>query len=212
MVVGDLEVGKSSIVEYIKSNKFSEKYVPTKDYNCIQIELKLNKNKYDFLFIDFSGKYKIDKIKKFSKRTMGIILVYDITNEKSFKYIDDLLNSFAGSDLGKIPKMLLGNKSDLDKDRKVKYEEGYAFNEKKGMSFFGTSPKDGWGVDDAYEIFLDNVEKYFKDYIKNNLEKPKNNFLENQGNYNLEKAEIKPKEELKKKTNKEKSGCCDCFK
>ena len=67
---------------------------------------------------------------------MGIILVYDITNEKSFKYIDDLLNSFAGSDLGKIPKMLLGNKSDLDKDRKVKYEEGYAFNEKKRNIIF----------------------------------------------------------------------------
>ena len=130
---------------------------------------------------------------------MGIILVYDITNEKSFKYIDDLLNSFAGSDLEKVPKMLLGNKSDLDTDRKVKYEDGLAFQEKEGITFSKTSPKDGWGVDDAYEIFLDNVEKYFKDYIKNNLEKPKNNFVENQGNYNPEKAEIKPKEELKKK-------------
>ena len=74
-----------------------------------------------------------------------------------------MLNSFAGSDLEKIPKMLLGNKSDLDIDRKVKYEEGYAFNEKKGISFFETSPKDGWGVDDAYEIFLDNVKKGLND-------------------------------------------------
>jgi len=59
LVVGDLEVGKSSIVEYIKSNKFSDKYVHTEDYNCIQIELKLNKNKYDFLFIDFQVSIKL---------------------------------------------------------------------------------------------------------------------------------------------------------
>ena len=54
---------------------------------------------------------------------MGIILVYDITNEKSFKYIDDLLNSFAGSDLEKVPKILLGNKIDFDINKKVNYEE-----------------------------------------------------------------------------------------
>ena len=96
MVVGDLKVSKSSILKYIKSNTFSNKYVPTKDYNCIQKKLYFNKKNYDFLFIDFSGKYKIDKIKEFSKKTMGIILVYDITNKKSFKYIDDLLNAFDG--------------------------------------------------------------------------------------------------------------------
>ena len=97
---------------------------------------------------------------------------------------------------------LLGNKIDFDINKKVNYEDGYSFGEEKRITFFEISSKRGRGIVDVFQNFFENVGNYFKDYIQNNPEKPKNNFVEIPLNYNPEKTEIKPKE---------KSDCCGCF-
>ena len=69
--------------------------------------------------MDFSGGYLDNKIIQFSEKTKGIMYVYDITDENTFSRITDLFNYFENSDLNRVPKILVGNKCDLEEDRKV---------------------------------------------------------------------------------------------
>ena len=46
--------------------------------------------------------------------------------------------------------VVIGNKNDLEKDRKVTYEEGEAFAQKNGLSFFETSAKSQEQVNYAF--------------------------------------------------------------
>jgi len=59
--------------------------------------------------------------------------VYDVTDKESLRDLDDWISNvtrLAGKDIGMV---LLGNKTDLDAERAVSYEEGQRFAEKYGM-------------------------------------------------------------------------------
>lgn len=51
---------------------------------------------------------------------MGIMLVYDVTNEKSFENIKNWIRNIEENASADVEKMILGNKCDLDAKRQVK--------------------------------------------------------------------------------------------
>ena len=156
--------------------------------------------------MDFSGGYLHNKIIQFSEKTKGIMYVYDITDENTFSRITDLFNYFENSDLNRVPKILVGNKCDLEEDRKVQTEEGEDSARDKRMKFIETSAKDSTNVKTAFNIMIEDV----KEYMKNNPEKPKIDNVEKLEFNNPTKDEIKLKEELKQKTNDKKKRSCCC--
>lgn len=50
---------------------------------------------------------------------MGIMLVYDVTNEKSFENIKNWIRNIEENASADVEKMILGNKCDLDSKRQV---------------------------------------------------------------------------------------------
>ena len=54
---------------------------------------------------------------------MGILLVFDVTKEDSFKNITDWLRNIEKHTTGTINKLLLGNKCDLEDKRVVSKEQ-----------------------------------------------------------------------------------------
>lgn len=50
---------------------------------------------------------------------MGIMLVYDVTNEKSFENIKNWIRNIEENASADVEKMILGNKCDLDAKRQV---------------------------------------------------------------------------------------------
>ena len=65
-----------------------------------------------------------------------IFLVYDITNEKSFieceNYFNDKIKEKCNND---VKVVLLGNKNDLENERKVSYEKGKQFSQLNNYSY-----------------------------------------------------------------------------
>ena len=57
------------------------------------------------------------------------------------------VQSYASS---KIVKILIGNKCDLDEDRKVSYQEGKEFAESFGLEFLETSAKQKINIDETF--------------------------------------------------------------
>ena len=79
------------------------------------------------------------------------MLVYDITNKNSFEecknyYKNEILNNCKNN----IKVILVGNKIDLEKQRKVTKEEGIQFAEENNYYFRETSCEINLNVADAF--------------------------------------------------------------
>lgn len=79
-----------------------------------------------------------------------MIIVYDITNRKSFEHIKDWLieaeANLGGPDPNHLAFLLIGHKRDLEKKREVCYEEGEYFAKYHKMKFLETSAVSGENV------------------------------------------------------------------
>ncbi|OEU23444.1 ras-domain-containing protein [Fragilariopsis cylindrus CCMP1102] len=99
------------------------------------------------------------------RKAKGVILVYDITNIKSFESLSERwmtqLNDHSNSD--DLAKLLVGNKSDLTSEssgdnssssREVTAEKAMSFCQEYGMEFLETSAKSGNNVLTAFEKLI----------------------------------------------------------
>ena len=94
------------------------------------------------------------------KHCIGYLVLYDITNRKSFenvhKWIDNIQNK-----KHKITKIILiGNKCDLKNKRKVSFEDGKNLANKCNIVFYETSGKTGKNIKEVItfltmEIFVE---------------------------------------------------------
>ena len=92
------------------------------------------------------------------------MMVYDITDLESFQNLNSWLIEIEKNASKNVYKILIGNKSDLEKERKATYEQGAEFAAQYGMKFIETSAKESKNVQEAFvtmtkEIIAQNNEK-----------------------------------------------------
>ena len=78
------------------------------------------------------------------------MLVYDITDLESFQNLNSWLIEIEKNASKNVYKILVGNKCDMENDRKVTVEQGKDFAAQYGMKFFETSAKESTNVSDAF--------------------------------------------------------------
>lgn len=81
---------------------------------------------------------------------MGIMLVYDITNEKSFDNIQNWIRNIEEHASADVEKMILGNKCDVNDKRQVSKERGEKLALDYGIRFMETSAKANINVENAF--------------------------------------------------------------
>jgi small GTP-binding protein len=90
------------------------------------------------------------------RKAKGVILVYDITNQKSFESLSERwmaqLKDHASAD--DLAKLLVGNKADLEGNREVSKEKALQFCQQYGMELLETSAKSGENVLAAFEKLI----------------------------------------------------------
>jgi small GTP-binding protein len=93
------------------------------------------------------------------RKAKGVILVYDITNLKSFESLSERwmaqLNDHASAD--DLAKLLVGNKADLEGSREVTKEKALQFCQQYNMELLETSAKTGTNVLPAFEKLMEMV-------------------------------------------------------
>ena len=119
------------------------------------------------------------------------MMVYDITDLESFRNLDLWLKEIEKNASKNVYKILIGNKNDMEKERKVSFEKGMEFADLHGMKFFETSAKENKNVEEAFKEMT-------KDII-NSLKKV-NEKIKSNSNFVIEKKKGK---DLNKKR-----GCC----
>ncbi|CAE7266272.1 RAB13, partial [Symbiodinium pilosum] len=83
----------------------------------------------------------------------ALLLVFDLTNPLSLQAVPRWIQSDAAQALP--AKLLIGNKADMQAQRKVSRAEAENYAMANGLAYFETSAEDGTGVDAAmdYAIF-----------------------------------------------------------
>jgi len=81
---------------------------------------------------------------------MGILLVYDVTDEKSFGNIRAWIKNIEQHASESVNKILVGNKCDLQEQKVVDEQQGRALAQEYGLKFVEASAKSNIGVDDAF--------------------------------------------------------------
>merc|ERR1712039_453636 len=110
---------------------------------------------------DTAGQERYHTItQQYYRNAMGIVLVYDATNEESFTNIRRWAAQIAAHGGETTPRILLGNKADCDPTRRaIEPARGQALADEFGITFIETSAKSGLNVEHAFVSITEAVQQ-----------------------------------------------------
>ena len=112
------------------------------------------------MFYDTEGKERYQTIAfNLIKNADGIMLMYDISNMKTFEDISGWIKSIRDLKGNDFPIILIGNKCDLKDERVVDKEDGEELAKKNGFLFFETSCKENINVEESINAIASKVNK-----------------------------------------------------
>ena len=115
---------------------------------------------------DTAGQERFKTISKsFYKIANGVILVFDLTSENTFNNIKQWILELNKNTDENIIKILVGNKLDLEKQRKIPYSSAIEFAEKNNMKYIETSNKNHINIDKVFLILVDLIISRIDDYL-----------------------------------------------
>jgi len=92
----------------------------------------------------------------------GIIVVYDVTDMESFNNVKQWLHEIDRYACENVNKLLVGNKSDLEKKRVVSTEQAQEFANSLGIEFMETSAKNATNVENAFTTMSAQIKERMK--------------------------------------------------
>lgn len=160
ILLGDGSVGKTCLML-----NFTGKPIRVNHIKTIGIDMDKRLFKYDGKEIqvtiwDTAGqeRYRNSIPKNIFNRLNGALLVYDVTNRKTFNSVSAWMKLIKENAPENTSVILVANK--VDKPMVVSEEEGLALAQTFGIPFIKTSAIEGINVEKAFEILLKNtIEK-----------------------------------------------------
>ncbi len=153
IIVGDHTVGKTSIVMRFVENRFSTDYRATIGLNILTHNYKFLNTVINLMIWDIGAQKFFQRVRKtYYQGAHSAFLVFDLTNRSSFENLENWYNELKGFISIDIPVVVVGNKTDLSKERKISYQEGVSLANKLRASYIETSAKTGENVEDAFSL------------------------------------------------------------
>ncbi|MFO7794949.1 MAG: GTP-binding protein [Promethearchaeati archaeon] len=160
IIIGDHEVGKTSIVRRFVENKFTHDYRATIGLNILTHSINFLDNDVKLSIWDIGAQKYFRRFRNtYYIGAQATFIVFDLTVRQSFENvitwfqeIDKFLNT---EDL---PIIIVGNKSDLKDERVVDYQEGVELTNSlsergiKNISYIETSALTGENINDAFRL------------------------------------------------------------
>ena len=159
ITLGDTFAGKSCIVNRFVQNEF-ENLSNTIGVDFFAKEFTMNDTTIKLQIYDTSGQEQFKSItSNYYKRADGILFVFDLTREETFKNIQFWIREMKeqSDDFTKIGMVLLGNKSDLAEAKKVDIKEGMALANTLSTKYFETSALNGYNIQEAFQFLVEDI-------------------------------------------------------
>jgi len=151
LLIGDSGVGKTCILFRFSEDAFNTTFISTIGIDFKIRTIELDGKKIKLQIWDTAGQERFRTITTaYYRGAMGIMLVYDVTNEKSFDNIKNWIRNIEENASADVEKMLLGNKCELSEKREVSKERGEQLAVEYGIKFMETSAKNSINVEEAF--------------------------------------------------------------
>ena len=124
---------------------------------------KFDNNQFKLEIWDIAGQERFHALNNmYFKDAHGCFVVYDISNKESFNNLNYWLNNVKQWSNENIPLILIGNKCDLNDERKVQKDEGVNYARENNIAFFETSAKENINITEMFEklveVIVDNID------------------------------------------------------
>jgi len=162
LVIGETAVGKTSLIRsYSKPNEsFTPSLLPTYGVDFVNVKTIVDGVRVRLQIWDTAGQERFRTLTSMHFRgTKGVVLVYDITNAKSFDQLKYWLKTMNKHDLMFEEVILVGNKCDFEeRSWEVDSHTGEEFARQLGLKFYQTSAKTKANVHEVFQELAKNMK------------------------------------------------------
>jgi len=158
LLIGDSGVGKTCVLFRFSDDTFNTTFISTIgiDFKIKTVELQGKKIKLQIW--DTAGQERFHTITtSYYRGANGILLVYDITQPKTFDNISKWLRNINEHASEDVERMLIGNKCDMEDKRLISEERGRKVAEENGIKFFETSAKENINIEIAFNSLAEDI-------------------------------------------------------
>jgi Ras-related protein Rab-7A len=151
-------VGKTSLMNRYAKDRFSQKYKATIGADTMTKEVTIDEKLVTLQIWDTAGQERFQSLGvSFYRGADACVLVYDITDQKSFDNLqtwkEDFLTTAGPKNASNFPFVVLGNKCDLENRRNVQKGSAKSWcagQEQPHIQLYETSAKDNVNVNQAF--------------------------------------------------------------
>lgn len=172
LILGEHEVGKTSVCNRFIMNEFNLEIKPTKESECYTKNIQFFEEKLKVYIVDVDTNVMNTNHSYLYTDVKGAIVLYDVTKHKSFEKIDTWIVDMRQNISNKIPILIVGNKNDLSFLKCVHEIELKEKASALNCDYMETSCTDADSVDKAIKFLV--AKMYYLDLPEN-----KQNYLKN---------------------------------
>ncbi|KRX22587.1 Ras-related protein Rab-14, partial [Trichinella zimbabwensis] len=168
IIIGDMGVGKSCLLHQFTEKKFMPDCPHTIGVEFGTRIIEVSGQKIKLQIWDTAGQERFRAVtRSYYRGAAGALMVYDITRRSTYNHLSSWLTDARNLTHPNTVIFLIGNKSDLDGDRDVTYEEAKQFADENGLLFMECSAKTGDHVED---VFIDTARKIYQNIQDGSLD------------------------------------------
>lgn len=151
LLLGDGAVGKTSLVHRFVEGVFNERYKATIGVDIFSKVVNTPTGDVELQLWDLSGQAHFSAVRsKFYNKADGALLVFDLTNKKTFENLDSWLTETKNGVGSDIPMFILGNKMDLVDLVSIQDQDVTGYANKHNWQWAKSSAKTGENVENAF--------------------------------------------------------------
>jgi Ras-related protein Rab-8A len=170
LLIGDSGVGKSCLLLRFCEDQFTPSFITTIGIDFKIRTIDLDGKKVKLQVWDTAGQERFKTITTaYYRGAMGILLVYDVCDEKSFNNIRSWYSNVQQHASENVVLILVGNKSDMVDKRVISTEQGKALADELGIPFIESSAKT---TDNVEETFFSLARRVKENVYSDTADKP----------------------------------------
>ena len=157
LILGDSQIGKTSILERYVNDSFKENYLVTVGVDKRFKYLKVNGFDMDLTLSDTAGQERFRSLSKMSyKNADGILVGFALNSPATLESVDFWIGQIHNNTNkdSNISLVLFGNKCDDEKNISVKKEKIDEISSKYGLKYFETSAKLNINIKNIFEYLI----------------------------------------------------------
>ncbi|KAF3910407.1 hypothetical protein ABW20_dc0103783 [Dactylellina cionopaga] len=164
LLIGDSGVGKSCCLLRFSEDSFTPSFITTIGIDFKIRTIDLDGKRIKLQIWDTAGQERFRTITTaYYRGAMGILLVYDVTDERSFNNIQTWFQNVEQHATEGVNKILIGNKCDWEEKRVISTERGQALANELGIPFMEVSAKANINVEEAFLLLARDIKKRIMD-------------------------------------------------